>query len=228
MQNTQNMFSFLKDISPEEIVSFIKDESAQMIAIILYFLDTEKSAIVLKGLDDSSKVKVIMNISTMKPVHNELLLKLSNQLEKNLKNLRDDTKSNLGGVKVSNEILSKLEKSTSNNILENISGIDPVMSSQIKNGSLNWKTFINLDSEQRKKVILKLEILETLAKAICSSDKKEINMIMNDVPDQDEFNIFLILHTNKIKEKEIEEAKRRIVKLLSNMVTTNEIEIGEQ
>ena len=77
-----SIFSYLDGINPKQLSDFIKDESPHTIAVILSHMDPSKSAEVLMQLDEEIRVKVTIQIATIKDVFTRCCKNYSSVLKK--------------------------------------------------------------------------------------------------------------------------------------------------
>jgi flagellar motor switch protein FliG len=83
MKMASQAFSYLDGINPKQLSDFIKDESPHTIAVILSHMDPNKAAEALMQLDEEIRVKVTIQIATIKDVSPDVVRTISLVLEKN-------------------------------------------------------------------------------------------------------------------------------------------------
>lgn len=83
MKLANQAFSYLDGVNPKQLSDFIKDESPHTIAVILAHMDPSKSADVLMELDEEIRVKVSIQIATIKDVSPDVVRTISAVLERN-------------------------------------------------------------------------------------------------------------------------------------------------
>jgi flagellar motor switch protein FliG len=77
MKLANQAFSYLDGVNPKQLSDFIKDESPHTIAVILAHMDPSKSADVLMELDEEIRVKVSIQIATIKDVSPDVVRTIS-------------------------------------------------------------------------------------------------------------------------------------------------------
>ena len=125
MQLASQSFTYLDAINPKQLADFIKDESPQTIAVVLAHMAPEDSSAVLSKLDDTLRVKIAMQMATIKDVSPSIVQSMSTVLEKKLESLLASIVT-VGGVKSVADMLNKMGAKSSD-ILENIEGLDPTL-----------------------------------------------------------------------------------------------------
>ena len=226
MQEAKQSFMYLDNIDPKQLADFIKDESPQTIAVVLAHMDPEDASVVLSKLDDTLRVKVSMQMATIKDVSPSVVRSMSNVLEKKLESLLASIVT-VGGVKTVADMLNKMG-SKSNEILTNINGLDPALASKIKENMFVFEDLLALDTNDIMKVLANVET-EDLTKALKNATEEEMNIIMSAMSQRarDRFNEELEL-LGKVKIKEVEEAQRKILDVAIGLLESGEIERADE
>ncbi|HRL09793.1 MAG TPA: flagellar motor switch protein FliG, partial [Aliarcobacter sp.] len=155
MKLANQAFSYLDSVNPKQLSDFIKDESPHTIAVILAHMDPSKSADVLMELDEEIRVKVSIQIATIKDVSPDVVRTISAVLERKLESLLSSI-VDVGGVKVVADMLNKMGPKAVD-ILKNINGIDTSLATRIKDNMFVFEDLLNLDSEYIMKIIQSVE-----------------------------------------------------------------------
>lgn len=222
LQEAKQAFAYLENIDPKQLADFIKDESPQTIAVVLAHMEPEESSQVLAKLDDNLKVKISMQMATIKDVSPSIVQSMSQVLEKKLESLLASIVT-VGGVKTVADMLNKMGgKSTE--ILENIEGIDPVLAGKIKENMFVFEDLLALDVNDIIKVLGNIET-ETLTVALKNATEDEMAIIMGAMSQRAKERFkeeFELLGRTKIKD--IEDAQRQILDVAMQMLESGEIE----
>jgi len=227
MQEAKQSFAYLDNIDPKQLADFIKDESPQTIAVVLSHMDPADASEVLSKLDDSLKVKITMQMATIKDVSPSIVRSMSNVLEKKLESLLASIVT-VGGVKTVADMLNKMGPK-SGEILTSITGIDPVLAGKIKENMFVFEDLLALDQQDLIKVLGAVET-EDLTVALKNSPEDEMGIIMGAMSERartrfsEEFEML-----GKTKIKDIEEAQKKILEVAMKMLDSGEIErAGEE
>ncbi len=226
MQEAKQSFAYLDNIDPKQLADFIKDESPQTIAVVLAHMDPGDASEVLGKLDDSLKVKISMQMATIKDVSPTIVRSMSNVLEKKLESLLASIVT-VGGVKTVADMLNKMGPKSAD-ILNNITGIDPVLAGKIKENMFVFEDLLALDQAHIMKVIGNVET-EDLTVALKNSPPEEMDIIKGAMSQRakDRFNEeFEMLGKTKIKD--IEEAQKKILEVAMRLLEAGEIERPEE
>jgi len=226
MQEAKQSFAYLDNIDPKQLADFIKDESPQTIAVVLAHMDPEDSSAVLAKLDETLKVKVSMQMATIKDVSPSIVRSMSNVLEKKLESLLASIVT-VGGVKTVADMLNKMGPKA-NEILTNINGLDPALAAKIKENMFVFEDLLALETNDIMKVLGNIET-EDLTKALKNATEDEMDIIMGAMSQRarDRFNEEFEL-LGKVKIKEVEEAQRKILDVAMRLLESGEIERADE
>ncbi len=219
-------FSYLDAINPKQLADFIKDESPQTISVILAHMEPAGAAEVLMQLDEDVKVKVTMQMATIKDVSPDVVRTVSLILEKKLESLLSSI-VDVGGVKVVADMLNRLGPK-SQDILRNIDGVDATLAIKIKENMFVFEDLLQLDAEYIMKILQNCEISD-VAVAMKNATKDDLENITSAMSQRakdrflEEFEML-----TKVKIKDIEIAQRKMLdvaqKLIDDGVIDREME----
>lgn len=209
-------FAYLDSINPKQLSDFIKDESPHTIAVVLSHMDATKSAQVLMELDEAIKVKVTMQIATIKDVSPDVVRTISQVLEKKLQSLLSSI-VDVGGVKVVADMLNRVGPK-SQDILKNINGIDTALASKIKENMFVFEDLLNLDTEYVMKILQNVDAgdVAVAMKNAPEEDMEKVTSAMSQRARDRFLEEFEML--NKVKIKDIEAAQRKMLDVAQKMI----------
>jgi flagellar motor switch protein FliG len=216
MKLASQAFSYLDGINPKQLSDFIKDESPHTIAVILSHMDPNKSAEVLMQLDEEIRVKVTIQIATIKDVSPDVVRTISLVLEKKLESLLSSI-VDVGGVKVVADMLNKLGPKAQD-ILKNINGIDTSLATKIKENMFVFEDLLNLDGEYIMKILQNVETADVVV-AMKNATEEDMDKITSSMSQRardrfkEEFEML-----NKVKIKDIETAQRKMLDVAQKMI----------
>ena len=222
MKLANQAFSYLDSVNPKQLSDFIKDESPHTIAVILAHMDPSKSADVLMELDEEIRVKVSIQIATIKDVSPDVVRTISAVLEKKLESLLSSI-VDVGGVKVVADMLNKMGPKAVD-ILKNINGIDTSLATRIKDNMFVFEDLLNLDSEYIMKIIQSVESADVVV-AMKNTTQEQIEKVTGAMSQRvkDRFYEESEMLT-KVKIKDIEAAQRRMLSVAQKMMDDGIIE----
>ncbi len=209
-------FSYLDAINPKQLSDFIKDESPQTIAVVLAHMDAIHAAEVLVQLEEDIKVKVTMQMATIKDVSPDVVRTISVVLEKKLESLLSSI-VDVGGVKVVADMLNRLGPK-SQDILKNINGIDTSLATKIKENMFVFEDLLQLDPEYIMKVLQNVDTGD-VAVAMKNAAEEDMDNVTSAMSQRarDRFKEEFEMLT-KVKIKDIEVAQRKMLDVAQKLI----------
>ncbi len=222
MKQAKQSFAYLEAINPQQLSDFIKDESPQTIAVVLSHMDSGGAADVLNALEEDLRVKVTMQIATIKDIQPDVVRTMSKVLEKKLESLLSSV-TEIGGIKVVADMLNKMGPK-SQDILSNINGIDTTLATNIKENMFVFEDLINLGTDNIMKILSNVELAD-VAVALSRSDQDDIDLITDAMSQRatdrfkEEFELL-----GKIKIKDLEAAQRKMLDAAQKLIDEGAID----
>jgi len=216
MQLASQSFNYLDAINPKQLSDFIKDESPQTIAVILAHMESGGAAEVLNQLEEDIKVKVTMQMATIKDVSPDVVRTISLVLEKKLESLLSSI-VDVGGVKVVADMLNRLGPK-SQDILKNINGVDTALATKIKENMFVFEDLLALDKDAIMKVLQNVEMAD-VAVAMKNATEDDLDTVMGAMSQRasdrfkEEFEML-----SKVKIKDIEAAQRKMLDAAQKLI----------
>jgi len=150
----------LSRIKPEMIVSYVEAEHPQTIALILGNMDTSVASRVISLLPEDMQMSVVMRMSKIESVPQELVRDIEETLEKELSESTGNTGISFDGMVSVVEILKTLDKSVSRPILERLEKKDEELFSQVDKLLLVFEDLLELEARD----------IQTILKHVSSDD----------------------------------------------------------
>lgn len=219
-------FNYLDAINPKQLADFIKDESPHTIAVVLSHMEPSGASAVLMQLDDDIRVKVTMQMATIKDVSPDVVRTISVVLEKKLESLLSSI-VDVGGVKVVADMLNRVGPK-SQEILKTINGLDTELATKIKENMFVFEDLLALDTEYVMKVLQNVDtaVVAVATKNLAPEDLEKITSAMSQRA-TDRFLEEAEMLT-KVKIKDIEAAQRTMLdaaqKLIEEGVIDREVD----
>lgn len=222
LQQAKESFSYLENIEPKKLANFIKDESPQTMAVILSHMNPSNAAEVLTTLEDDARVKVAMQMATIKDVSPDVVQTMSVVLEKKLEALLSSI-SQVGGVKVAADVLNKLGPKATD-ILDNIDGLNSQLAKDIKDNMFVFEDLIALETNDIMKILAEIDVAE-VAVALKGAPEEYLDSILSamstraKVRYEEEAEML-----GKVKIKDVEAAQRKMLEITQKFIASGEIE----
>ncbi|HIP13492.1 MAG TPA: flagellar motor switch protein FliG [Arcobacter sp.] len=222
MAQAQSSFSYLENVNPKQLADFIKDESPQTMAVILSHMEAGQAAELLNTLDDETRVKVTIQMATIKDVSPEIVRTMSSILEKKLESLLSQV-SEVGGVKVVADVLNRMGPK-SQEILKTIDGMNAKLSKEIKDNMFVFEDLVDLESADLMKILAEVDAGD-LAVALKGAPEEHLDAILGAMSArakgrfEEEYEML-----GKVKVKDVEAAQRKMLDEAQKLIESGAIE----
>ncbi len=162
---TLTVWEKLSRIDPSVIKSYIEAEHPQTIALILGNIDTSVASQVIALLDEDIQMSVVMRMSKIESVPQELVRDIEETLEKELAETTGSSGISFDGMVSVVEILKSLDKDVSKPLLERLEQKDEELFSQVDKLLLVFEDLLEL-SDRDIQTVLKHVSSDELVKAL--------------------------------------------------------------
>jgi len=142
----------LRDIDPKVLMEFTKTEHPQTIALILVHLKPEAAAEVLENFGVEMQCEIVRRMANLKSVPHEFIEEIAKTLEKEIV-IGGMTDQQVGGIKVTSEILNRLGRSTESAILESLDERDPELGNAIRSLMFTFDDVLKLDDKSLQELL---------------------------------------------------------------------------
>ena len=222
MTKAKEAFAYLEHINPKQLADFIKDESPQTIAIILSHMEPAAATQVLNTLEEDMRVKVVMQMATIKDVSPDIVQTMSKVLEKKLESLFSSI-SGVGGVKVVADMLNKMG-AKAQDILKNINAVNVELAKEIKENMFTFEDLCKLDTQDIMKILAEVDMAD-VAIALKGSPDEQLEAITGAMSQRakdrfyEEFDML-----GKVKVKDKEAKQRKMLEIAQKLIESGQIE----
>jgi len=218
-------FDALKNINPQQLSKIIQKEHPQTIALVLAHLDPPQAAECLASLPENIKLETVKRLATLNDISPEVLRRLSVVLEEKLHTM---TTSNIeiGGIKSVAEILNRMDREASKDVLDNIAKENADLASQIRDMMFVFEDIGGLDDVAMREILKRVDKRAlTVALKGASEEVKErffSNMSSRAVETIREEMEYM----GPVKLKEVEKAQRDVVDVVRRLEDEGVISLG--
>lgn len=150
--STANLDS-LELIDPRTLSTFVRNEHPQTIALILAHLDPKKCGEVLKLLPDSLHTEILLRIANLDSVAPEIIEEIDDVLRNEIQAMGSIHTQKIGGVEPIAEMLNLIDKSTEEQILDNLEERDPELAEEIRQLMFTFDDLVKIDDRGIQELI---------------------------------------------------------------------------
>ncbi|RMH51033.1 MAG: flagellar motor switch protein FliG [Zetaproteobacteria bacterium] len=168
---TLTIWDKLSRMNPRMITSFIENEHPQTIALILGNIDTAVASQVISMLPDDIQMSVVLRMSKIESVSQELVRDIEETLEKVMSESTGQSGMSFDGMVNVVQILKTLDKSVSKPILQKLEEKDPELFSQVDKMLLVFED-LKMLSDRDIQTLLKHVSSDDLVRALKGSSEE--------------------------------------------------------
>lgn len=169
-----NTLKNLGTYDPKTLANFLSNEHPQTIAVLLCHMGTEKVGQVIRLLPEEVQSEVVMRIAFLEDITPEALGDIEDAVKEALKGLGSATKHKMGGIEYVADALNRLDKRTTNSILESIASDNAELAEEIKQNMFVFEDLIKIDDRGIQEILKSVDTSElALALKVSTDDLKE-------------------------------------------------------
>ncbi len=218
-------FDALKNIRPQQLAKIIQKEHPQTIALILAHLEPPRAAECLAELPDKLRVEVVKRLASLSDISPEVLRRLSVVLEEKLQSV-GTTNVEIGGPKTVAEILNRMDRESTKEILDTLAKENPDLATQVRDLMFVFEDIINLDDVAIREILKRVDkkVLTVALKGASDEVKEKFfsNMSKRAAETLKEEMEYL----GPVKLKDVEAAQREVVELIRKLEDEGVISVG--
>ncbi len=148
----------LQDIEPGVVGRVLSREYPQTAALILSQLPPTQAAQVLLELPQGQRAEVVMRLSRLDQISEEMLVELAQALKRELAGFEGATQAQeMAGIDHTVQILSKLDQTTENSLLESIEERDEEVAQQIRERMFTFDDLLEVDDRGIQTLLRNIE-----------------------------------------------------------------------
>ncbi|MBF0224206.1 MAG: flagellar motor switch protein FliG [Desulfobacterales bacterium] len=173
------LFDWIRDVNVDTLASYISGEHPQTISMILAHLPSEISSEVLILMPDSKKADIALRLAKLGQVPEEIVREVDDAMRAELSGMKGGYGKG-GGVKVLVDILTGVDKSTEDIIMESLEEEHSDMATDIREMMFVFEDLGRVDDRGIREILKKVEGPKlTLAMKTASEEMK--NKIMGNL-----------------------------------------------
>lgn len=221
-----NTLKNLGTYDPKTLANFMSNEHPQTIAVLLCHLGTEKVGQVVRLLPQEIQSDVVTRMAFLEEITPEALGDIEDAVKEALKGLGSATKHKMGGVEYVADALNRLDKRTTNLILESISAENAELAEEIKQNMFVFEDLIKVDDRGVQEILKSIDTGElALALKVCSEELKE--RIFANMSERAAKILREDLEVmGPVKVSDVERAQGNILKVVDRLISEGKIVLG--
>jgi flagellar motor switch protein FliG len=147
----------LQKADPQQLAKVVHREHPQTIALVLSHVGPSHAAKLLAALPKKVRADVARRMAVLDQISPEVVNKIAKTLGAKLRLLGESSLESYGGVRAVAEVLNRVDSSTSDGILAEISDADPNLGQTIRNLMFVFEDLLHLDTNSMRTLISRVE-----------------------------------------------------------------------
>ena len=211
-------FEALQKTDPAQLAKLFQSEHPQTIAVVLAHLDPSTAADVLKQMPESSRANIILRLSNLQTVSQDVIKRISQVFNQKLSSFGSaGSRTSIGGIRAVAEICNRLDRDTMKQMMEQIEEGNPDLSLEIRNLMVTFEDLLLIDDIGIREILQRVDkkVLALSLKGTVEELQERFfsNMSSRAVEMMKEEMDFM----GQVKLKEVTEAQREIVEVLREL-----------
>jgi flagellar motor switch protein FliG len=150
-------FDALQKADPQALAKVVHREHPQTIALILSHVGPSHAAKLLSALPSDIRAQVARRMASLDQISPEVVNKIARTIGAKLKLLGEISLESYGGIRAVAEVLNRVDTSTSEEILEQITNDEPQLGQTIKNLMFVFDDLLEVDQQAMRSLVAKLD-----------------------------------------------------------------------
>jgi len=147
----------LQKADPQALAKVVHRERPQTIALIMSHLAPSAAAKLLAALPEKVRPDVIRRMASLEQISPEMVNKIAKTLSGKLRLLGESSLETFGGVRSVAEVLNRVDTTTSDSILEQVTEEEPTLAQTIRNLMFVFEDFLHVDQQALRALMAKLD-----------------------------------------------------------------------
>jgi flagellar motor switch protein FliG len=164
----------INSINPRTLYDAVADnENPQVIALVLSVLETDRAAVVLSAFDKAAATDIAKRIAVLYPVKDRDKAVVLSQIVERCGEVEKSSENQSGGIDQVIDLLNRMDKKLSANIIDKMGEVDPELAEFIKDNRFNFEDIVLLDDAAVQQVLRTVDTYD-LAMALKNLEESDV------------------------------------------------------
>ena len=215
----------LQKADPQHLAKVVHQEHPQTIALVLSHIGPSHAAKLLSVLPEELRGNVIRRMAMLDQISPDVVNKIAKTLSAKLRLLGEASLESYGGVRAVAEVLNRVDSSTSDGILGQITDEDPNLGQSIRNLMFVFDDLLNVDAAAMRVLTGKVDrkLLVTALKGCATRVKEHFTSVMSSRAAESIVEDMEALGPVRIRE--VEEAQQSIIAIARGLETEGQLSL---
>ena len=213
-------------VDPEHLAKFIQNEHPQTIALVVAHLEPSQGAQVFRLLPDQLRAEVSVRMAALEQISPDVLKRIATVLDEKLRAFGEFRRETYGGVRAVAELLNRLDRNTSRDVLETLEANHPEVALSVRNLMFVFDDLLLLDDKAIREVLQQID-KKTLAVALKGTTQELQDVFFRNMSQRAGENLREEMDLmGPVKLKDVEQGQKEIVDAVRKLEEEGKISIG--
>ena len=225
-QNKTNPFGFMDQLTTSQIGFLIKEEPAKIKAFVIVRMESEEAAELLRELSTDERTKVALEMGKLHELPLELVEKIGYNLAEKARHVPDEGTVGVDGVKFVADVLSDLDNTTREELINGLRTSDIKMSEDIESNCFIFESLPDVPKDILLEVVRKLQP-DSVITAISGSTTIIKEAAIMCFPEKSRAALVSSLKTKTPDTEEIREARKLFTVSMRDMADAGRLDLKD-
>ena len=208
-------FSFLSDLTDEQLVALLSSETPRVIAITLAQLESDKRMLVLNRISEEEKGQVLLSIGNLDDVPLEAVVQIANKLQKKSKQLPKTVAFSRGGGKDLADLLGEMDAKEEEMFMQNLEQDNPELAEQVKKYRITFESIFEIFPDNLLRDLMNAVDLDAVSMALKGMEQSITDKVIGVLPKKKQA-MFEPVEA-AVPKRDVDEARKSIVSAAKQM-----------
>ncbi len=208
-------FSFLSDLTDEQLVALLSSETPRVIAITLAQLESEKRMLVLNRISEEEKGQVLLSIGNLDDVPLEAIVQIANKLQKKSKQLPKTVAFSRGGGKDLADLLGEMDAAEEEMFMQNLEQDNPELAEQVKKYRITFESIFEIFPDNLLRDLMNAVDLDAVSMALKGIEQSITDKVVGVLPKKKQAMFEPV--EGAVPKRDVDEARKSIVSAAKQM-----------
>jgi flagellar motor switch protein FliG len=208
-------FSFLSDLTDEQLVALLSSETPRVIAITLAQLESEKRMLVLNRISEEEKGQVLLSIGNLDDVPLEAIVQIANKLQKKSKQLPKTVAFSRGGGKDLADLLGEMDAAEEEMFMQNLEQDNPELAEQVKKYRITFESIFEIFPDNLLRDLMNAVDLDAVSLALKGMEQSITDKVIGVLPKKKQAMFEPV--EGAVPKRDVDEARKSIVSAAKQM-----------
>ncbi|MGM0444450.1 MAG: FliG C-terminal domain-containing protein [Fibrobacterota bacterium] len=211
-QDSEDIFSFLGDLTDEQVLHLIKDERENVQSLVLTQMDSERAGRIMRWFDDGQRSRILLGIGSIQDIPLDMYKTVAANLSQKALSVSGMRTVRADGVAAAVDMLFSFPVSEHMKYIKTISESNLDLARRIRRFFATFQELPTLDPKLLRKVLQQVDN-DSIATALVGMKQDSVQSLLKHLPDRmQELIVSSIASKGETKPDQVEAARKTLLK----------------